>query len=80
MLIVLPQAADGLAPSRRPSPRKSSTGSWRPEAPASVALALPSLEVNPADSLALAAELGAMGMAEAFDRQRADFTGNRQSP
>lgn len=40
-----------------------------------VSLSLPKFELSPRDSLALAAHLPAMGMPDAFDPKKADFTG-----
>lgn len=49
-------------------------------APAQVAVSLPAFEVDPAGSLALGETLTAMGMALAFDREKADFTGIAHRP
>jgi serine protease inhibitor len=45
-----------------------------------VALALPKFEVNPGESLSLGADLKALGMSLAFDRDKADFTGIADPP
>lgn len=75
MLLVLPDALDGL---------DALEGALTPDAfdalvaslkPTRVSVALPKFEIDPASSLALADVLQAMGMALAFDREKADFTG-----
>ena len=43
-------------------------------------MALPKFEVNPGESLSVGKELAALGMALAFDRRRADFTGIADPP
>jgi serpin B len=45
-----------------------------------VIVSLPKFTVDPADPLALATALAAMGMPTAFDRLRADFTGIANPP
>jgi serpin B len=45
-----------------------------------VMISLPKFEVNPAEALSLADLLREMGMADAFDRDKADFTGIANPP
>lgn len=82
MLVLLPDRGEGLAA------LETTLGVDRVEAivaslaPTRVAVSLPSFEVNPPGSIALGENLNAMGMALAFDRAKADFTGiaNPQDP
>jgi serpin B len=75
MWIVLPDAIDGL-PAVEKNLSTSSLESWRSKlAIANVHVELPRFEVNPKESLSLAKELKALGMTNAFDREKADFTG-----
>ena len=75
MTIVMPEAVDGLgAVEKSLSADKlqqwsSALGEER------VWLRLPKFELNPTESLSLAAPLKSLGMTAAFSRDRADFTG-----
>jgi serpin B len=80
MLVVLPDRVDGLPAleaSLGPRTLEPLVGSLAPQA---VDVALPVFEVNPPGSLSLGDALVAMGMALAFDRDRADFTGIASPP
>jgi serpin B len=80
MLILLPNAVDGLGAiedSLDAATLDRITGTL---APTRVAVALPKFEVNPSESLALADTLKSLGLAVAFDRDRADFTGIANPP
>ena len=75
MLVLLPEAVDGL-----PAVEKTLTAEGLDRIvgallPVRVSVSLPKFEVNPAGSIALAPVLKAMGMPLAFDRRQADFTG-----
>jgi serpin B len=75
MLLVLPDAADGLeAVERRLSPTvlEHWLGAIGTQL---VFVALPKFEINPAQSLALSDTLSALGMPLAFDSDHADFSG-----
>jgi serpin B len=75
MLLVLPDALDGLDAVERALTAQKLDDLVAALAPERVAVALPKFEVNPAQSLALADTLRALGMARAFDPRQADFTG-----
>lgn len=75
MLVLLPDAVDGLAAFERGLTAETLETVDRGLASVRVAVALPRFEVNPKESIALAEQLKAMGMNAAFDRRRADFTG-----
>jgi serpin B len=75
MLVLLPDAVNGLAAFERDLTADTLAEVDRSLASVRVAVALPRFEVNPRESIALADQLKAMGMAAAFDRRRADFTG-----
>jgi serpin B len=80
MWIVLPDAIDGLAAIEK-NLSASSLEAWRSKlAIANVHVELPRFEVNPKESLSLAKELKALGMTNAFDREKADFTGIANPP
>ena len=75
MWIVLPDAVDGLA-----EVEKGFTGatldSWRSKLSVeNVRVELPRFEVNPKESLSLAGKLKELGMTDAFEREKANFTG-----
>jgi serine protease inhibitor len=75
MLVVLPDALDGLEAAER-SLSSGALSAWTRELrPARVLVALPRFTIDPAQSLSLSDTLSAMGMPLAFDRFRADFTG-----
>jgi serpin B len=75
MLLVLPDAVDGLDAVERSLTAQSLDELVAALTPQRVWVALPKFEVNPAQSLALADTLRALGMARAFDPRQADFTG-----
>jgi len=75
MLVLLPDAVDGLAAFERGLSVGRIEKIDRDLAAVRVAVALPRFEVNPKESIALADQLKAMGMTAAFDRRQADFTG-----
>jgi serpin B len=75
MLVLLPDALDGLASVEKALTVERIERIVGALAPTRVAVALPKFEVNPQGSLALATHLKAMGMPLAFDRERADFKG-----
>lgn len=75
MLVVLPDAPDGL-----PAVEKALSGAalaaWTaPLKLQRVVVALPKFTIDPAESLSLGDTLAALGMPLAFDRAHADFTG-----
>ncbi|MEJ7597942.1 MAG: serpin family protein [Kofleriaceae bacterium] len=75
MLIVVPDAVDGLPALERSfdaGKLDALVSSLKPER---VWLQLPKFEIAPAQSLSLGDQLVALGMPLAFDRKRADFTG-----
>ena len=75
MLIVLPEAVDGLAALEKSFDAKqldTLVGSLTQQ---QVWVQLPKFEIAPAESMSLGNELQAMGMKAAFDRKKADFTG-----
>jgi serpin B len=80
MTLVLPDAVDGLdAVEARLTP--AAMEGWLAAAKETrVAVALPKLEIAPADALALGPILASMGMPLAFDTARADFTGMANPP
>jgi serpin B len=75
MLVVLPDAVDGLSALEDSLSAAGLDAIVQGLAPASVAVALPKFEVNPAQSLSLGDLLVALGMRAALDPQKADFTG-----
>ncbi|MBX3228755.1 MAG: serpin family protein [Labilithrix sp.] len=80
MLVVLPERVDGLADVEK-SLSSAALASWRSALKVeNVRVELPRFEVNPAASLALAKELTALGMPDAFDREKADFTAMAHPP
>jgi serpin B len=75
MLVIVPEAVDGLAALEKSFDAKqldSVVGALKHER---VWVQLPKFEIAPTESMSLGAELKAMGMGLAFDRQKADFTG-----
>ena len=75
MLVILPDRKDGLA-----DLEKSLTGAklegWKTAlAMQTVAVSLPRFEVSPTPSMSLGEDLKSLGMPDAFDRDKADFTG-----
>jgi serpin B len=80
MLLLVPDAVDGLTAVESALDVKkvdALVGAMKSER---VWVALPKFEVSPAGSLALREELTALGMPLAFDRKRADFTGIANPP
>jgi serpin B len=75
MLLVLPDPLDGLDALERSLTAQKLDELVAALAPERVSVALPKFEVNPAQSLALADTLRALGMVRAFDPRQADFTG-----
>lgn len=80
MWIVLPDAVDGVGEVEKNLSAAALEG-WRSKlAVENVGVELPRFEVNPKESLSLAKELEALGMTNAFDRDKADFTGIANPP
>jgi serpin B len=79
MLLLLPDAVDGL-PSLEALTAEKLGEIVKALAPTRVAVSLPKFEIEPASSLALGEVLKALGMGDAFDRRRADFTGIANPP
>lgn len=74
MLIVLPDRIDGLAGVERDL-SVGKLDAWRAGLAAqNVMVALPRFEINPQESIRLAASLGELGIKDAFDSEEADFT------
>jgi serpin B len=80
MLVLLPDAVDGLATLENELSAESLARIVGALARTRVALALPKFEVNPAASIPLSRLLQGLGMERAFDRERADFTGIANPP
>lgn len=80
MMLLVPDAIDGLAKVESTLDTKKLDALVSAMKNERVWVALPKFEVNPAGSLALGETLKAMGMPLAFDRQRADFTGIANPP
>lgn len=80
MLVLLPDAVDGLAALEDGLSAQSLDRIVGALASTRVALALPKFEVNPAGSIPLSRLLPGLGMKAAFDRGRADFTGIANPP
>jgi len=75
MLLVLPDRVDGLSALEHSLTAPGLDAVVKTLTSTRVVVALPKFEVNPPGSLSLGAVLQTMGMAAAFDRQQADFTG-----
>jgi serpin B len=80
MLLVLPDAVDGLPAVEDFVDAIGVGGLVATLSPTRVAVALPKFEVSPSGSLPLADVLKPMGLAVAFDRGAADFTGIANPP
>jgi serpin B len=80
MLLVLPDAIDGLTALEKKLDPADIAARVHAERPQLVRVALPKFELAPQPSLALKPELEAMGMPLAFDRARADFTAIAKPP
>lgn len=75
MWVVVPDAIDGLAEVEKTLSGTTFASMKKAFSTVNVALALPRFEVNPKESLSLGKELRALGMAQAFEREKANFTG-----
>jgi serpin B len=75
LLLVLPNEVDGLPAVERSLDAAGLTALVAGLAAPRVRVALPKFEVNPPASLPLGETLKDMGLAVAFDRTKADFTG-----
>jgi len=80
MLVLLPDAVDGLGALEDGLSDESLDRIAGGLAPTRVALALPKFEVNPAGSIPMCRLLRGLGMKLAFDPARADFTGIANPP
>lgn len=80
MLIVLPDAVDGLPALEASLSTARLDAIVAALASARVLVALPKFEIDPAASLALREQLESMGLALAFDKASADFTGIANPP
>jgi serpin B len=79
-LVLRPDALEGLAALERTLDTARLERLTAALTPTPIALALPKFEVDPAESLALADALRALGLGLAFDPERADFTGLANPP
>lgn len=80
MLVVLPDAKDGLSAVEQ-SLTAAKLDAWTATlAPQQVMVSLPRFEVSPTPSMELGEKLVALGMVDAFDRDKADFTGIASPP
>jgi len=80
MLVLLPDRADGLTDLERTLDATRLAAWTAAMTPAEVNVSLPRFTVDPAEPLALADHLAALGMPAAFDRTTADFTGIARPP
>jgi serpin B len=80
MLLVLPDAVDGIAALESSLTAPGLDAIVKSLAATKVIVSLPKFTVDPPSSLALADTLVKMGMPIAFDRQKADFTGIANPP
>jgi serpin B len=80
MLVLLPEATDGLPALERSLDAAGLDSIVQSLAPTRVAIALPKFEVDPQEPLSLGDALVALGMRDAFDRRKADFTGIANPP
>jgi serpin B len=80
MLVLLPDAVDGLAALEDGLSADALDRVVAALAPTWVAQALPKFEVNPARAASLSPLLRDLGMSAAFDRGQADFTGIADPP
>jgi serpin B len=75
MLVVLPDRKDGLADVEK-SLTAAKLEAWRAALVLeNVAVSMPRFEVSPTPSMSLGEDLKSLGMPDAFDREKADFTG-----
>ena len=79
MLLLLPDAVDGLAAFERAFTGPRLETITRALASGEVAVALPSFEINPEESIPMRPILAEMGMRAAFDETRANFSGIAKS-
>ena len=75
MVVILPDANDGLAAVEKALTAQALTGWISGMRPQRVALKLPSFKIEPTSGLALGAVLAGLGMPTAFNPAAADFTG-----
>jgi len=80
LLLVLPDAVDGLPAVEQALDASGLDALVAGLASARVSVALPRFEIDPSASLSLADALVEMGLAVAFDRDQADFTGIANPP
>lgn len=80
MLVLLPDAVEGLGSLEEALTGPRLEAIVRSLAPTLVQVSLPRFEINPSRSLELAGVLAGFGMTDAFDRERADFTGLANPP
>ncbi|MCB1955067.1 MAG: serpin family protein [Rhodocyclaceae bacterium] len=80
MLVVVPDAVDGLAALEASLDADSFDALIGALQPQQVWAAIPRFEIAPAESLSLADPLVALGMRDAFDREKADFTAMADPP
>jgi len=80
LLLVLPEALEGLPAVEESLDGSALEGIVSALAPTRVAVALPRFEIEPSDSLRLGEVLKRMGLAVAFDRGSADFSGIADPP
>jgi len=75
MLVILPDAKDGLADVET-ALTAAKLDAWRGAlGTEQVTVSLPRFEVSPTPSMSLGDDLKSLGMPDAFDRDKADFTG-----
>lgn len=75
MVVVLPDAKDGLAAVEKRLTAAALAGWLEQLTPQRVALKLPRFTIEPGEGLKLSAVLRGLGLRESFDPERADFTG-----
>lgn len=80
MDVILPTARDGLPALERQLDAARVSGWLGALRPERLVVALPKFTIDPPASIALSQELTALGMKDAFDRDRADFTGIANPP
>jgi serpin B len=80
MLIVAPTAVDGIGQLEQSLDAKKLDAIVKSLTSENIFLSLPKFEVNPAESLSLGKLLVEMGMVDAFNRDKADFTGIANPP
>lgn len=80
MMIIVPDAADGIAAAQKSLTADSLSALASAMKPERVWASIPKFEVNPSESVPLKDVLSALGMPIAFDRDKADFTGIANPP